>query len=239
MQALINDQPTTGPRYLIQDHEISYLSEGMLEDFVDVEAGRINPSTDRLSVLADPEGNLPGARTEAKSVSQIYAYSKSYVGEEATVARFVTEGESSGILHVAAHQRINPSPGTGFTLLLAPDSTSGGNLSLQDLAELHSDKLKLVVLSACDSLASSDPASYGASRAAEIFTYAGAKSVLGALWKVSDQATVQLMSGFYQQIVSRTRKSRSLQLTQLKMIDSGDLAHPFYWAGFALHGNPW
>lgn len=239
MHALINNQRSAGPRYLIQDYEVSYLSEGMLPGFINREAGIINPSTDRLTMLADPEGNLPGARAEAKAVGEIYAYSKSYVGEEATVARFVSEGATAGILHVAAHQRINPSPGTGFTLLLAPDNTSGGNLSLQDLTGLHSDKLKMVVLSACDSLASSDPASYGASRAAEIFTYAGAKSVMGTLWKISDQATGTLTTGFYRQITTRATKSKSLQTAQIRMIESGDLAHPFYWAAFALHGNPW
>ena len=98
------------------------------------------------------------------------------------------------------------------------------------------------MLSACDSIASADPISTGPSRAAEIFVQAGARSVLGGLWKVSDAAAARIMVDFYRGLArgqSRTEAIRRAQLAVIESKESTEFAHPFFWACFALYGSPW
>jgi CHAT domain-containing protein len=104
---------------------------------------------------------------------------------------------------------------------------------------MRNDHLKLVVLSACDSIASSDPISQGPSRAAEVFSRSGAKSILGGLWRVSDDAASTLMEDFYRGLSKSWNRADSLRRAQIAMIESSRFAHPFYWACFALYGSPW
>jgi CHAT domain-containing protein len=67
------------------------------------------------------------------------------------------------------------------------------------------------------------------------FMYAGANSVLGSLWSISDEATAVLMKEFYTNI-RIMGKPEALRQAQLKMIQSNKYRHPFYWAAFNITG---
>jgi CHAT domain-containing protein len=95
---------------------------------------------------------------------------------------------------------------------------------------------------------------------------AGVKSALASLWYVSDEATLGLMTQFYDQLKRTPIKAEALRQAQLAMLKGqvsiesshlrsslGDmllppalagladqkLAHPYYWAAFTMIGNPW
>lgn len=239
MHALVYNKPSGMTAFLGQDYNISYLGEGMLESVIGRDSRGIDISSDRLAIFADPEGNLPGARNEAKTIRGVYVNSQWYVGEKATSANFLEECERSGILHLAAHYRIDPNPAK-FELLLAPGTGSDGTITIDELTEIANQHLGLVVLSACNTISSSDPLATGSSRAAEIFfSIVGAKSVMGGLWKVSDEAAWKFMGDFYRSLSKGRSRTEALQQAQMGMIQSGEFSHPFYWACFALYGNPW
>lgn len=238
MHALVRNGQDSTPRFLIQDYAVAYLSEGMLDEVVSRDDAKIDPRTDRLSILADPEGTLPGALNEANAITRVYTNSKAYTGARATASRLISESQTAHILHIATHHLTNPNA-TKFTLVLAPEGSASGSLDGQALAAIKNDKLKLVVLSACDTISSSDPISNGASGVADIFSRAGAQSVMGGLWRVRDDSAAGLMTDFYRQLTLGSTKADALRLAQLKMIASNTYAHPFYWACFALYGNPW
>lgn len=239
MHALISSVKDNSPRFLVQDFEIGYLGQGMLNDLISRDSRPIDPSSDRLAIFADPAGNLPGARQEASMIkNHLYYESTAYVGKSATVAAFLKECDKAEILHIAVHYKIDPDP-SKFVLQLAPDANSNGEITVQQLAAITNPRLQLVVLSACDSAASTDPLKSGASSAAEVFSLAGAKSVLGGLWKVTDAPATKLMGDFYRTLVRGKSRTESIQLAQIAMINAKDYAHPFYWACFALYGNPW
>jgi hypothetical protein len=69
------------------------------------------------------------------------------------------------------------------------------------------------------------------------FFYAGASSVLLSLWAINDQASYQLLERFYVHLRSANPVMDSLRRAKLELIDSGVLAHPYYWAGFVVAGN--
>lgn len=238
MHALIASEQGGVPRFLVQDREIGYLGEDMLGDLISKDSRPIDASSDRLAIFADPAGDLPGARKEATMLEGLYFNSSVFVGRRATVGNFIKECDRASILHVAVHYKIDPNP-SKFVLQLASDGDSNGEITVQELSSITNPHLQLVVLSACDSAASSDPLQSGPSRAAEVFSLAGAKSVLGGIWKVSDISASKLMGDFYRTICRGRSRTASLQSAQVKMIEEKTYAHPFYWACFALYGNPW
>lgn len=239
MHALISSTDNHSPRFMVQDFEIGYLGQGMLSDLIGREGRPIDPSSDRLAIFADPAGDLPGARQEASMIkNDLYYESAAYVGKGATVATFLKECDKAAILHIAVHHKVDPDP-SKFVLQLAPDGTSSGEITIQQLAAITNPHLQLVVLSACESAASTDPLKSGASSAAEVFSLAGAKSVLGGLWKVTDAPASKLMGDFYRTLVRGKSRTESIRRAQMAMIDAKDYAHPFYWACFALYGSPW
>ena len=238
MHCLISSGTERTPKFLIEDYAISYLSEGMLNDLLGRSGRQIDSERDRVAIFANPDGNLPGAEAEAKAIEKAYFNSYSYIGSKATATNFLKECEKAGVLHVAAHYRIGPNPAK-FALELAPDGGSPGTITIDELSGISSDHLGLVVLSACDSISSSDPISSGPSKVAEVFSMAGAKSVMGGLWKVSDDAAAAMMANFYRSLGKGKPRAEALRLAQLAVIESKQYAHPFYWACFALYGNPW
>lgn len=238
MHALITSEKDGVPRFLVQDYAVGYLGEGMLGDLISKDSRPIDSSSDRLAIFADPAGNLPGARGEASMLEQLYYESFAYVGKRATVSNFIKECDKASILHIAVHYKVDPNP-SKFVLQLAPDGDSDGEITLQELTAIANPHLQLVALSACESAASADPLQSGTSCAAEVFSLAGAKSVLGGLWKVSDASATRLMGDFYRSLSKHKTRTESLQSAQVRMIEGKEYAHPFYWACFALYGNPW
>jgi CHAT domain-containing protein len=68
--------------------------------------------------------------------------------------------------------------------------------------------------------------------------------VLATHWAVESEASRQLVSAIFSDYAKDTQGSRaaSLRRAQLAMIDgtlgNGRYAHPFYWAPYALFGDP-
>ena len=47
------------------------------------------------------------------------------------------------------------------------------------------------------------------------------------------------MKELYRRLAAGTAKDEALRLAQLSLLSAGgDLAHPFFWAGFELLGDP-
>jgi CHAT domain-containing protein len=139
------------------------------------------------------------------------------------------------VLHVATHAAFNGRTDRSFIV------ADGEAISLSDLRGMISsdrargDELSLLVLSACETAVGDDQASMGLAGAA---VQAGAQSALASLWEVSDQATVELMKGFYAGYRDGLGKAAALRQAQMKMIaQGGGLEHPGLWAAFTVLGG--
>lgn len=139
------------------------------------------------------------------------------------------------VLHVATHAAFNGRTDRSFIV------ADGEAISLSDLRGMiasdraRGDELSLLVLSACETAVGDDQASMGLAGAA---VQAGAQSALASLWEVSDQATVELMKGFYAAYHAGSGKAAALREAQLKMIaQGGELEHPGLWAAFTVLGG--
>jgi CHAT domain-containing protein len=66
--------------------------------------------------------------------------------------------------------------------------------------------------------------------------HAGAHSVIGALWEVSDESTPRLMDGLYQGIEAGDSPAASLRKAKLALLHSQSrFSLPFYWATFQIY----
>ena len=111
-----------------------------------------------------------------------------------------------------------------------------GILTALEASSLDLWGTQLVVLSACDTglgEIENREGVYGLRRA---IAMAGAESQVMSLWKVSDAATQQLMTQYYQQLRSGAGRSEGLRQAKLTLLRSQNLRHPFYWASFILSG---
>jgi CHAT domain-containing protein len=61
--------------------------------------------------------------------------------------------------------------------------------------------------------------------------------VIASLWSINDRATVAFMREFYARLIEGSSVAEALRHAKIWMLGS-DWAHPYYWAGFLLHGNP-
>jgi CHAT domain-containing protein len=66
------------------------------------------------------------------------------------------------------------------------------------------------------------------------FLYAGAHSVVGALWEVSDASTPLLMDAVYQGIQEGLEPRTALRRAKLSLLH-GRFPRPFFWAPFQLY----
>ena len=68
---------------------------------------------------------------------------------------------------------------------------------------------------------------------------AGARSAIGSLWMVNDQATADLLVRFYEALrTPGTSRAEALRRAQLSLLQQPIYKHPIYWSGFLLL-NSW
>ncbi len=122
---------------------------------------------------------------------------------------------------------------------LVNNSGEDGILTAYEVSAMNLEGTELVVLSACETglgEVKDGEGVYGLRRA---FQMAGARTVVSALWPVSDQATSELLGKLYdEQGPSMPDRFRKIQLEKLsKLRDQNMVDHPISWAGFIALGN--
>ena len=178
---------------------------------------------------------LPCARREAEMIGRLLGV-QPLLGNQATKRAVLQSIQSVSLIHFAAHG--NAERGE---IALAPQHAANGIASEEDYLLTMTDisqvqlRAKLVVLSCCHS-ASGRVRAEGVIGIARAFLGSGARSVLVALWALEDSATEQLMSRFYEHLVSGERASESLHQA-MKWMRSNGYSDVRDWAPFMLIGD--
>jgi len=90
------------------------------------------------------------------------------------------------------------------------------------------------MLSACETGLGEIQSGEGVGGLQRAFQLAGAKTVMGSLWKISDEATVTFMTAFYSKFFS----GNDIQVAYQYAMEStmAVYPHPYYWGAFTLTG---
>jgi len=195
-------------------------------------------------------GQLPGTSQEAQTIAELLDDVSVLLGPEAT-ENTLKRLSGPRILHVATHgfflpvakgaaENENPLLRSGLILAGANRRESGsddGVLTALEASGLDLGGTQLVVLSACETglgQVQSGDGVYGLRRA---LTIAGSETQIMSLWQVDDNATRDLMVGYYRRLREGKGRSESLRQAQLKLLGSEETQHPYYWASFIPAGD--
>ena len=180
---------------------------------------------------------LPFAEKEVKMIGEMLDIHP-LTGKEATKAEVLKRIGSVAVVHIAAHGKID----TGEIALAPNPERNYRRPEEQDfrltIPDVQAAKLraKLVVLSCCHS-AQGKVSSEGVVGIARAFLGAGARSVLVALWSIDDEATVEFMRSFYQNLKDGNSASVSLNRAMKCLRESENFNAPRFWAPFVLIGD--
>jgi CHAT domain-containing protein len=192
--------------------------------------GLRQPPVPVRQVLALGESSsLPHAAHEALFVASLFPQGRAFVGAQATRANLQAHAGHADVLHLACHAQFR-SDNPRFSALHLHD----GPLAV-DEAEGLGLRPCTVVLSACEtglSEAGVGDESMGLVRG---FLVAGAARVVASLWPVHDAVTEAFMSRWYGALAAGHSPAAALQLAQ--RATRQDHPHPYFWAGFVLHGG--
>lgn len=233
-------------RYLVEDHPTRFAAT--LRDASRTSSGRRGEG--RVLLVADPAFDarahpglerLPAARAEVAAVAGTYPGSTVLAGGGATPAAFARALRGARVVHVAGHATFDDVHPERSSLVLAPEAglPGSGSLTAAALAQMELRGVRLVVLSACQTLRAGSGRSGGFAGFAGALVGAGAGGVLGSLWRVDDHQTGALMRAFHPRYRELGHGPRALQAAQLQMLRSADRAQraPAAWAGFRYVGN--
>ncbi len=210
--------------------------------------------------------NLPGTKKEVDNISYIFIKNKlktaNYTEQEASEV-LIKSLKDPRVLHIATHGFFmrdvqtnsenerglmgmnaktvveNPLLRSGLLFANAKQAfIEGGDgiLTSYEVMNLNLDETDLVVMSACETglgEISNGEGVYGLQRA---FQTAGAKTILMSLWSVSDAATQELMTLFYENWITQ-KKSKRQAFKNAQQVLKVKYPEPYYWGAFVMVGE--
>ena len=179
---------------------------------------------------------LPGVTKEVRDINNLYP-AEILLNSSFTEDNFNQAVEDSNykVIHLATHGKFSSQLDNTFVL------TWDERLNINELNELirkdskQLNPVELLVLSACETAIGDKQAALGL---AGIAVRAGARSTMASLWDVSDEATVMLMTNFYQELKKTDiTKAEALRIAQQNVLQTEKFSHPYFWSAFILVGN--
>lgn len=187
---------------------------------------------------------LPASREEAEAIMAVAPWGTGlkaigFDASRATVSK--PELAHYRIVHFATHGLVDYQhpelSGLVLSLVDQDGKPQDGFLRLHDIYYLKLSA-NLVVLSACNTGLGKEVRGEGLMGMTRGFMYAGATAVAASLWKVDDEATAELMKGFYEGMFRKgLTPAAALRESQLAMWRQKRWHAPYYWAAFIIQGQ--
>jgi len=192
-----------------------------------------------------PSPDYPGLPLFGFEMSQIERHFApnqvvAFGGAQATPAAYLTSNPAQyAYIHFVSHAVASRMDPLDSAIILSQPKGSGDSFKLyaRDIMQ-HPIDARLVTISACYGSGSRSYAGEGLVGLSWAFLRAGAHSVIGALWEVSDDSTPRLMDSLYAGMQNGVSPSVALRNAKLSLLHSqGKFSLPFYWASFQLYAR--
>lgn len=182
---------------------------------------------------------LPFSGQEIESVTQLVSgHADALLGSSATEEAFKrTRLRDYKVIHLATHALLDPQfPARSGIVFTRGTSHDDGWLQMREIYPLDLAG-QLVVLSACQSAFGAASSAEGMHSLARAFTYAGAKSVVGTLWRVEDATAAAIVKDMYSAIGRGQTVSGALRFAQIRAAGDHPYRNPRNWAGWVVSGD--
>jgi CHAT domain-containing protein len=228
-----------GQQFLVTRYAVAYLPSASVLQWLRPAKKQL----DRVLVLGNPEidyrDDLPalnGAQEESRLIAAHFPIQRVYLEQQATETVLRREQGSYDVLHIASHAIFDAEHPLASTIYLTRDQEHDGMLTAGELYGIQASA-SVVTLSACEtglSAVRNGDELIGLLRG---FFFMGSSSVTASLWKVSDEATKELMVLFYKHAhEGHNTLVQALQSAKREMLTRPSYEHPFFWAAFNLYG---
>jgi CHAT domain-containing protein/tetratricopeptide (TPR) repeat protein len=187
---------------------------------------------------------LPGTRQEAERILSFAPEAEGMKATDFAANRETATGNQLShyrFVHFATHGFLNSEhpelSGIVLSLVNEKGEPQNGFLLANEVYNL-SLPAELVVLSACQTGLGKEVKGEGLVGLTRGLMYAGAARVVVSLWSVDDEATSELMTHFYREMLKKgVRPAAALREAQIIMSKQNRWRAPYYWAAFVLQGE--
>ncbi len=244
-------------RYLVEDFRPQLsASSTVFVDFPEQASNKAEWTEERLLSVGDPSFDskafpslrrLPSAGREAEAVTAFYKQRRLLIRGDAREQTVKNEIVKANVAHFALHHLVDERSSLLSKMVLAAgsdgdtrDGEDDGVWQIHEIYKMRLPRMRLVVLSACQTGIEQQYRGEGAISVARPFIAAGVPIVVASLWPVDSQSTEQLMVSFHRHRTrDRLPTAEALRRAQREMLGGEDTRyrHPYYWAAFNAVGS--
>jgi CHAT domain-containing protein len=163
-----------------------------------------------------------------------------FSSRQATPAAYLASNPAHySYIHFVSHAVSSRTDPLDSAIILSNSAANSDSFKLyaRDIMR-HPIDARLVTISACYGSGTRSYAGEGLVGLSWAFLRAGAQSVIGALWEVSDDSTPRLMDALYQGIQEGKSPASALRNAKLALLNSNSrFQQPFYWAPFQIYSS--
>ena len=235
-------------KYLIEQYKIFYAPSANVFLVCTKKAAEFeNKTAEKLLSIGNPTFNqadfpdlpqLPSAEKESRQIASYYQNAKILTGKDAikdTTEKNLTTAE---IVHFAGHYVVDEHSPLFSSLILAGNSKEDASLTNYELMNTKPSRLRLIVLSACETQIEGYYNGEGMIGASRTFLAIGVPLVVASQWSVDSAATAELMSDFHRRRKTENLSTvEALRQSQIAMLKNEKYRQPYYWAAFITLGG--
>lgn len=223
-----------GNGFLVEQHEFSYApTGGALAELSK------RPITAPGNVLVfDPvfstQANSPGRLTETQAIQSLFPKANAVLSAAASDGKLAEEAPSAGLLHICAYGKFDPwvPSRSGFEIWKKNEPEK---FTLVDISALNLKNCELAFFNASMNSQTELGGGDEISAAMRSFQSAGARNVIGGMWKMELLPAFPIMRAFYENFKATPADPvKALALAQRKLLK--DDPHPFTWAAYQING---
>lgn len=232
-------------KYLIEDYTLLYApSATVFVGETEIAKQKESKSNETVLSIGNPAfsrkeypelADLPSAKREAEEIALLYDSAKVFTGKEAGKEQIENNLNEAEVIHFAGHYVPNINSPSLSKLLFA-----SGDLPVAEITQKKLPRVRLMILSACETGVEKFYNGEGMIGAARAFLASDVPLVVASQWSVDSDATAKLMVKFH-----RYRKQKNLptiaalRQAQIDLLtdENQHFRQPFYWAGFLPIGG--